>query len=192
MNKFGKTYFNVCHGGIGCVLSHLSILQDAYDSNYETIWVMEDDIAVVRDPRTIPDLIEELDRLVGKENWDVLFTDSDRRNGDGTHLACGCAPSPGRPNYSPKGTNFALVRPVGPHLKQIGSRFGTHSMIVRRSGMKKILNFIKPRGIFLQIDQDVFLTEGICLYAVTEDIVSNALDAGSDTYNAWDLLNEGR
>ncbi len=192
MNNYGKTYFNVNHGGLGCVLSHLSILQDAYDSNYETIWMIEDDIAVLKDPRLIPDLIEELDHLVGKNNWDILFTDNDRRNNDGTYMTCGCAPSPGRPNYTPKGRNFALVRPVGKHFKQIGSRFGTHSMIVRRSGMKKILDFIKSRGIFLNIDQEVFLTEGIQLYATTEDIVSNAFDTISDAESSWDLLNAER
>ncbi|MFI5334690.1 MAG: hypothetical protein ACHQT8_05960 [Chlamydiales bacterium] len=36
------------------MLSHLSILQDAFDSGYETIWVMEDDIEVVRNPTFSP------------------------------------------------------------------------------------------------------------------------------------------
>jgi GR25 family glycosyltransferase involved in LPS biosynthesis len=43
MNEYGKTYFvhNLALGAIGCSLSHISVLQDAYDSGYETIWVME-------------------------------------------------------------------------------------------------------------------------------------------------------
>jgi len=193
MNKFGKTYFNVNHGGIGCVLSHLSILQDAFDSNYDTIWILEDDIAVLRDPKILPDLIDELDNLVGKNNWDILFTDIDRRNKDGTYMSCGSAPSPCRPNYTPSSNRrFAHKSLINSHFRQIGARFGTHSMIVRRGGMKKILDFIKPRGVFLNIDQDIFLTEGIKMFALTEDIVSNAFDSRSDAQSSWDLLNTER
>jgi acetolactate synthase-1/2/3 large subunit len=35
-------------GAIGIALSHLSILQDAYDSGYETVWVMEDDVDIMQ------------------------------------------------------------------------------------------------------------------------------------------------
>jgi GR25 family glycosyltransferase involved in LPS biosynthesis len=39
---YGSTVF--CHwmrpGAIGCYLSHLSVLQDAYDSGYHTIWIL--------------------------------------------------------------------------------------------------------------------------------------------------------
>lgn len=31
------------------MLSHLSVLKDALDSGYETIWVMEDDIHIIQD-----------------------------------------------------------------------------------------------------------------------------------------------
>ena len=67
-------------GEIGIALSHLSVLQDAYDSGYETIWVMEDDIKIVSDPNMLSELIGELDVLLGKGNWDILFTDQDIRN----------------------------------------------------------------------------------------------------------------
>ena len=65
-------YFSLgmSRGAIGIVLSHLSVLQDAYDSGYNTIWVMEDDQEAVADPRQIPELIRKLDRL---EEWDILF-----------------------------------------------------------------------------------------------------------------------
>ena len=49
---YGQTYFSHClaRGPIGICLSHISVLQDAYTSGYETIWVMEDDIEVIQDP----------------------------------------------------------------------------------------------------------------------------------------------
>ena len=47
----GKTFYFrwMTPGMIGCALSHLSVLQDAYDAGYQTIWVLEDDIAVQKD-----------------------------------------------------------------------------------------------------------------------------------------------
>src|ERR1700722_5324321 len=77
MRKVGRAYFNhgLSRGAIGCVLSHLSVIQDAYDSGYETVWIMEDDIEIIQDPHLVSGLIDELDVQVGKGNWDVLFTD---------------------------------------------------------------------------------------------------------------------
>src|SRR5690606_37872622 len=61
MHVVGRNYF--CHcmplGSIGIVLSHLSILQDAYDAGYETIWVMEDDIEVIQDPNIMSQRISQ-------------------------------------------------------------------------------------------------------------------------------------
>src|ERR1700761_1094667 len=66
IQEYGKTYFvhTLSRGAIGCALSHISVLQDAADSNYETIWITEDDIQVLRDPRLIPDYIDKLDQLI--------------------------------------------------------------------------------------------------------------------------------
>lgn len=187
MQKIGRTYFGLFPGAIGCALSHLSVLQDAYDSHYDTIWVLEDDIEVVQDPRVIPDLIDTLDREVGQNNWDILFTDIDRRNEDATYMTC--RPSgKHRPNYTPPHKKlFSLDKRISLHFRRIGERCGTHSMIVRRSGMKKILNFVKELNIFLPIDHEISYTKGIRMYALCEDIVSNALHAPTDAINAWDL-----
>jgi hypothetical protein len=81
----GQTYFCHCmsRGAIGCALSHLSIIKDALDSGYNTIWIMEDDIEIARDPRLLSDAITKLDYLVGKGNWDILFTDRNTRDSSG-------------------------------------------------------------------------------------------------------------
>ncbi len=97
MSKIGRAYFTqgMAKGTLGCALSHISVLKDAWDSNYETIWVMEDDITVISDPRIIPALIDKLDAFIGKENWDVLFTDQDYRVAEGEYLiASGAAERP--------------------------------------------------------------------------------------------------
>lgn len=180
----GRTYFVHCmgRGTIGIALSHLSILKDAYDSGYQTIWVMEDDVEVLLDPRVLSDLIEKLDKLVGKKNWDVLFTDIDFRDRSGNHVPCkGYAP---RPNFNPRNQNkFAKRAIISSDFSRIGARYGAHSMIIRRSGMRKILNFTRQYSIFLPYDMDFIFPSKIKLYCLNYDVVSQLTHAISDNGN---------
>src|ERR1700722_15116886 len=153
MTEFGKTYFRHCLslGAIGCALSHISVLQDAYDSGYETIWVLEDDIETLGDPHTLSDLVSELDAIIGANNWDVLFTDRDYRAGVGKYnTAYGVAERPDldcseRERFSEK---YTKTTQINTHFRKIAARFGTHSMIIRRSGIVKLLEFAKTQGIY--------------------------------------------
>lgn len=177
----GRTYF--CHcmplGAIGCVLSHLSVLQAAFDAGYQTIWVIEDDIEVVQNPHLLSDLIDELDEAVGLDGWDVLFTDPDTKNTDGIHVPC--TSYAWRPNYTPPNPHhFAEKKEVGAHFRQIGARYGSYSMILRRSGIKKILNFIKCYQLFLPYDMEYTQPANIRLFALKEDLVSTLPRAPSD------------
>ncbi len=179
ISEFGKTYFCHCmsRGAIGIALSHISVLQDAYDSGYNTIWVMEDDIDVMGNPRRISDIVEKLDQFVGPENWDVLFTDRDIRNAKGHYVTTYWAGR--RPDFF--GNNdYALKRQVSPHFIKVGARSGAHSMIIRRSGIEKLLEFFFAHQIFFPYDMEYILPSGINLYTVTEDIVSNSPQASSD------------
>lgn len=149
MQRAGQTYF--CHGfsrgALGCMLSHLSVLQDAYDSGYSTIWVMEDDIQIIQNPHRLSDLIDELDGLVGKDKWDVLFTDVDTKNQQDNYVPCMAYAI--RPNYSPADPScLKCNQKISLNLRKIGARYGAYSMIVRRSGIKKLLEFIKAHGVF--------------------------------------------
>ncbi len=178
---FGRTYFCHCmsRGSIGIALSHLSILQDAYDSGYETIWVMEDDIDVVQSVDLIPQLIDDLDGLVGKGEWDILFTDQDTKNNDGNYVPC--ASYAWRPNFQPQNPGrFAKREEVGSGFRKIGSRYGIYSMIVRRSGMKKLLDFMKTYQIFLPFDMEFTQPNDIKIYCVTCDVVSTVPNSPSD------------
>lgn len=177
----GKNYFSHClsKGAIGIVLSHLSILQDAYDSGYETIWVMEDDVEVIRNPHIVSERIAQLDALVGKQRWDILFTDQDTKGQDGRYVHCRAYAW--RPNFTPADPSKCLLqRRVGRDFKEIGARYGAYSMIVRRSGMEKLLNFFKTYSIWLPYDMDFTLPSQIRMFAVTEDIVSTMPRALSD------------
>lgn len=181
LGQYGMTYF--CHcpspGMIGIALSHLSILQDAYNSGYETIWVLEDDIEVLQDPRIVSDLIDRLDTLVGKGNWDILFTDRDTKGNDGVNVPC-CSYAE-RPNFTPPDiSKFAEKREISSEFRYIGARYGAYSMIVRRSGMEKLLDFFRQYQIYLPFDMDYTQPPTIRLYTVLNDIVSTRPKSYSD------------
>ncbi len=187
-DKPGQNYFCHCmsRGAIGIVLSHLSILKDAYDSGYETIWVMEDDIAIIKDPQSVSTLIDELDRTMGKRNWDVLYTDRDTKARNGASVPCLAYAK--RLNFIPQDPQrFSTTRQISPKFRKIGARYGTYSMVIRRSGIEKILNFYKKYDIFLPYDMDFFLINDIRLYTVLEDVLSTRIaresDNGAANYN---------
>ncbi len=174
IHDYTKTYFHhhAARGTIGVVLSHLSVLYDAYQSGYERVWIMEDNINVKKDPHLISSLIDELTTLVG-DGWDVLFTDKDAKNSCGDYVPClSYAP---RPNFSPSDEGkFARRINVNEKFMSIGARYGAYSMIIQRSGIKKILDFFNTYHIFLRYDMDFYLPEGMRMYTVTDDIVSMA------------------
>lgn len=181
IQNYGQNYFCHCmsRGAVGICLSHISVLQDAFDSGYETIWVMEDDIEVIRDPRTIPSLIEKLDALVGRDGWDILFTDRDMRNANGEYTTTIYAGK--RPDYLGFSNNdFAKKIMVSPDFYEIGARSGATSLIIRRSGIKKLLQYFKAHQIFFPYDMEYIFPRGIKLYTVAEDLVSNLPKALSD------------
>lgn len=181
VQHYGLTYF--CHcpspGMIGIALSHLSILQDALDSGYETIWVMEDDIEVVKDPRLLSEKIDLLDHLVGKTGWDILFTDRDTKNNDGVNVPCSSFAQ--RPNFTPTDPHkFSEKQEISPDFRYVGARYGAYSMIIRRSGLEKLLNFFKEYQIYLPYDMDYTLPPGIRFYTLLDDIVSTRPKSLSD------------
>ncbi len=181
MNVKGRTYFCHCtvRGPIGINLSHLSILKDALDSKYNTIWVMEDDIQIIKDPHKISSLIDKLDNLVGKKGWDILFTDKDAKDRNGNYVVCLSYAK--RPNFSPlHPERFAVRKQIDSDFIKIGARYGAHSMIIRKSGIQKLLKFFCKYSLFLPYDMDFTMPDDIHLYTVTDDIVSNQPGALSD------------
>jgi GR25 family glycosyltransferase involved in LPS biosynthesis len=177
----GRTYFcdTLARGPIGIALSHLSILQDAYQSGYNTIWVMEDDIDVHNNPHLLSHLIDELDALVGKDGWDILFTDQDYKNERGEYVPC--SSHHWRPDFVPSNPEkFALKVDLNSLFRQIGARYGTHSMVVRRSGMKKLLDFYREHQIYLPYDMDFIFPEELRFVTLKKDLISNLTDAISD------------
>jgi GR25 family glycosyltransferase involved in LPS biosynthesis len=188
----GRTYFQhtFTRGVIGCALSHLSILNDALKSGYKTIWVMEDDILVLRNPHLISTYIDKLDALVGKNGWDMLFTDQDTISNE-TGLRVECSTYAPRPNFTPTNPErFAQKTILNQDFRKIGARYGLYSVIIRRSGIKKILDFIKKNNLFLPIDMEFYLPADMRIFTVLDDIVSTQRFAPTDNKMPGYLLDK--
>lgn len=173
---YGKNCFSVSMkgGAIGCTLSHLSVLQDALDSGYQTIWVLEDDVKVCEDPHQLSSYIDQLNASVGPDNWDILYTDCItyfKGHSDINWIW--------RPDISIDYSKLTKVKTIGDFL-QIGGRGNTHSMIIQRSGIKKILEFYKKHGMFVPYDQELSIVPGIRLYNLRKNLVIQN-NVGSDT-----------
>lgn len=176
----GESFFSLgmSRGAIGIVLSHLSVLQDAFDSGYQTVWIMEDDVEAVDNPMKIQECIRELDRSIC--DWDILFTDTDTKDRNGNHVPCRAIAARPNVNIAPLTSFFERFYPISSELSRTGMRYGAYSMIVRRSGMAKILNYFKSYGIFLPYDMDIWLNPSLKMYCVNKNIVSHRAGAPTD------------
>lgn len=165
-------------GAIGIYLSHLSVVQDAFDSGYQTIWVMEDDIKVLADPLKIPSLIKKLDQF--DPDWDILFTDTDQTDANNNYVPCRSVAL--RPNYAIEPISNFLEKfySISYDLSRVGMRYGAYSMIIRRSGMEKILAHAKTYSIFLPYDMDFWLIPSMRMYRLNYDLISHDHKAISD------------
>ncbi len=185
INQPGQSYFvhSMSPGQIGCALSHISVLQDAYDSGYEVVWILEDDIDVNEDPNILSDLIDELELRLqsskGKHSWDILFTDVNYKdNNTGEYVVCGDCSF--RINYYSR-NRFGREKQITPNIKLIGARFGAHSYIVRRQGIEKLLKFFHQYMIFDPYDIDMLRPNGIRMFGLTRDVVSQQVGSSSNT-----------
>lgn len=181
MGEEGVCYYSHClsRGAIGILLSHLSCLQDALDSGYDTVWVMEDDIHVVQNPHILSRLIAELDRI--DPHWDVLYTDYEGKTALGDIVRCWDVQQRPGVELLPI-QHYREHRRISFDLMKIGMRYGAYSMIVRRSGMEKILNFFKTHKLFLPYDMDNVYVPNIRFYQPLHDIVTHT--NSNDSNNA--------
>lgn len=141
---------------------------------------MEDDIRVVEDPRKISELIDQLDLLA--PGWDVFFTDPETKGADGNHVYCGGIRP--RPNFAFKDLEYYGNRYyVNENIMKLGLRFGSYSMIIRKSGIEKLLDYFKTYSLFFPYDMEYFFPPGIKLYSSRSDIVTTIAGGISDNGN---------
>lgn len=182
--------FGMSRGSIGICLSHLSVLQDAYDNGYNMIWVMEDDVEVVSNPSLIPDLIQRLTQVV--PDWDILFTDTDTKDRAGNHVPCRALAAKPNFKFKPLSEYFSCFYNINSEFSRIGMRYGAYSMIIRRSGVEKILRHFKTYGIYLPYDMDYWLASDLKMYSVNKDIISHrALSPSDNNKPHYDVDRDG-
>lgn len=176
MSCYDRSYFGfgTFLGHIGCTYSHLSVLYDAYESGFQTVWICEDDVILQEDPHQLPFLLKELDSIVGHSEWDLLFTDPD--------MYVKTSGIPKRPNldcsavyrYSKKFTDNSLIHP---HFKSVPSRYGAYSMILKRSGMVKILNYFIKEKMFHPFDVEIHMVPNLKKFGLTFDLSCQPQDS---------------
>ncbi len=178
MAGFYQRWMKVGH--IGCLLSHISVLKDAYNRDVERIWVMEDDAEVLEDPHQISDILSELEEI--DSDWDILYTDTDMRDSTDGYLRFLALDS--RPDQKLQFWYYLIKRTqLSKNIMKIGQRYGTHSFLISRKGMKKMLDHFTHVYLWSAIDIDMHYIPNIREYSTTRDIVSNFRITTSDTAN---------
>jgi GR25 family glycosyltransferase involved in LPS biosynthesis len=168
-------------GQLGCMLSHLSIYQDALDRGLKVIWVLEDDVEVMRNPKVLTKLIQELNEI--DPEWDVLYTDLDFIKEDGTFVRSLAFPIDKAHPFPHPLSYYTRRINVSQNIQMIRSRFGTASMIVSERGMKKALHYFTTNDdILWPYDIEFHYIPDIKQYGVINPVVTN----GHFSYNFSD------
>ncbi|HSX04584.1 MAG TPA: glycosyltransferase family 25 protein [Rhabdochlamydiaceae bacterium] len=156
-------------GQIGCLLSHLSILKDASRRGFDLIWVLEDDIEFTQDVSKISDMLRKLSKM--DPDWDLFYTDPDFKSEKGEPFRpAELAPRPDQ--ILPPLEFFQERILIDEEIMQVRSRFATHSMLISKKGIKKILDYFTHVYLFSPIDWDIHYIPSIRQYAACKDIVT--------------------
>jgi hypothetical protein len=85
-----------------------------------------------------------------------------------------------KPNFNPFNPyKFQERVDISEDFRRIGARYGAYSVLVSRTGMKKMLDFLKE-GFFIPYDMEYTMPNSINLYNIRDDVVSTQPQALSD------------
>lgn len=160
-------------GQIGCLLSHLSIIKQALDKGYETIWILEDDVIFNKHPKEILETFIS-NMQVEQIEWDVLYTDLNLRavnpNGSIKHYVVfeGCL---GRDFDYVSAGSIDWTKPIS-CAKQMHHRLGTYSMLLSKRGMLKIFNYFMQHPMQSAYDVDLNFFENTRFFQLFEDVAT--------------------
>lgn len=172
---FSSPFLELIGGEVGCLLSHISIYQDALERDLSTIWICEDDINLNSKVYDLPSIIQELSLI--DPDWDILYTDYTRFGA--THQ-----------NHRPEQKPFIPIdEHISDNLIRIHGRYGTHSMVFSRKGFTKLLSYFYERCFWAPIDLDLQYAE-LREYSVATSI-THVASFPSDT-QPWSPLKKGK
>lgn len=165
-------------GQVGCFLSHVSVLNDAFKKKYKCIWVLEDDVLVLGNLKELDSLLISLEELDSK--WDVLFTDVNPRGGTFDEIWT-------FEMFLGNNFDYSLVKdpefiPLEDEkFKKIEYRLTTHSMIISDRGIKKLLDYFQSTKISFPIDIQMHCCPDKHFYVSKKEYVTNGTREISDT-----------
>lgn len=176
------TKYKKSPGMIGCYLSHLSILKDAFESNYERIWILEDDVRFLDNFKTyIEEALDELENQ--RQPFDILYTDLNSRflekDGSITYYTFEkCLPKGFKRGIT---SFFREQEGRFEKVNRIQRRLGAYSVIISRQGIKKILDYFEKHKLEYAYDVDINFIEDKIFYQTKIDVVSTLGSFGSTT-----------
>lgn len=165
------------YGKLGCILSHLSAIQDAYDRGFKRVWILQDDIEVLADLHLADDYLKELDQI--DPNWGLLFTDLDMRSYKKENVPLRSLSIAGAYRKGQKTMPeawYQVREDINENFQKIRSRYGFHSVIVSRLGMEIILNYFKHVVLHSSFDIDIHFIPNLNKYGLKKPLISNATD----------------
>lgn len=165
----GCAHYSLCmdQKDIARNLDILSIIFDAYKSKKNTIWIMEDNVTIVADPNVLTGYLIALQRIDAK--WDVLYTDpvekiklwSIKQRLKWLR----------RPDID---LESSIIRESFPSTQIVspGMRMGSYSIIISRTGMKKILDYYHKHHFFIPVGTELGSIPNLNCYATIEPVVT--------------------
>ncbi len=179
VTKFGNTYKNapnrwVSWGGIGCYLSHLSIIKNAYEKNFNSIWIMEDDLIFHVKPEVVCEMLKKVNEI--DPEWDIFYTDSNNRDATG-RFRIGSHPIIPPIHLDNKGRAYCNnVEVINDDFAKIRARGGTYSMILSKRGIKKIYETLSKLPILTPYDDVLPFLDDVRYYISRKPVVTHLFD----------------
>jgi GR25 family glycosyltransferase involved in LPS biosynthesis len=176
VTQFGTAYQKApkCYlswGGVGCYLSHLSILKDAYERGFNKIWIWEDDITFHASSSQIETILVKLDAI--DPDWDIFYTDPNNRDATG-RFRVGSHPIIPPIQLENKGqAYYNQIDRIDETLSRIRVRGGTYSMIFSKKGIKKMYEALHKIPILTPYDDTLHFVKDLREYAATAPLVTH-------------------
>jgi len=177
IKKIQKPYkAGLNRGRIGCLLSHLSVLNDAKNQNFNHILILEDDVDFIADMKAVSSYLGKLSSL--DTEWDILFLDD-------WNLVKNLGNRP--PEDRPGSTMSEIIKKPkqviqGTPFIRTYYRHGAYAMIVSKKGIEKIYNYFAHTPVFFAYDLEFNHINNIKMYETDHDFVT--VDGNiSDTSN---------
>lgn len=157
---------NLTKGRIGCLLSHLSILKDAENRNFNRILILEDDVVFLSDMKELSGYLKKISAL--DPEWDILFLDdwTLAKNVDGR-------PPEDRPHSKMSETikKPKAAVPKAPFIRTY-YRHGAYAMIVSKNGIRKINAYFAHTPVYFAYDLEFNHIPHIKMYETDKTFVS--------------------